>query len=120
MKFFITFIILTLFQKNNTMIRPTKTKGRFWSLITGYTSFVIHAGGQPISFYLLPQKLNKTVYIGTITLAFLIINSIKLIPYYLLNQLIISNLKISLILLIDTISIPVDKLFFIFSFYNIY
>ena len=75
-----------------------KAKGTFWSLVTGYTSFVIHAGGQPISFYLLPQKLNKTIYVGTMTLAFFIVNLIKLIPYYFLDQLIIPNLKISLIL----------------------
>ena len=92
------FVVLTFFQKNNNLIKPTKTKGTFWSLITGYTSFVIHAGGQPISFFLLPQKLNKTVYVGTITLTFLIINLIKLVPYYLLDQLIVSNLKISLLL----------------------
>jgi len=94
----ILFILITVFQKNNIIIKPTKIKGGFWSLITGYTSFIIHAGGQPISFYLLPQKLNKTVYVGTVTLVFFIINSIKIIPYYLLDQLALSNLKISLLL----------------------
>ena len=94
----ILFILLSIIQKNSLFIKPTKTKGIFWALVGGYTSFIIHSGGTPVNFYLLPQKLNKTVYIGTITLAFLIINAIKLIPYYLLNQLIISNLKISLIL----------------------
>ena len=94
----ILFICLSFLQKNSNLIKPTKVKGTFWSLVTGYTSFVIHAGGQPISFYLLPQKLNKTIYVGTMTLAFFIINLIKLIPYYFLDQLIIPNLKISLIL----------------------
>ena len=94
----ILFICLSFFQKNSDLIKPTKAKGTFWSLVTGYTSFVIHAGGQPISFYLLPQKLNKTIYVGTMTLAFFIVNLIKLIPYYFLDQLIIPNLKISLIL----------------------
>ena len=92
------FIFLYFFKKNNIIFKPTILKGRIWSLISGYTSCVIHAGGQPISFFLLPQKLNKTVYVGTVTLAFLIINLIKLIPYYFLDLLIISNLKISLIL----------------------
>ena len=36
------------------------------------------------------------------------------------NCSLFEEVKISLIQLIDTISIPVDKLFFIFSFYNIY
>jgi hypothetical protein len=94
----ILFILYTSIQKNNFFIKPTKTKGIFWSLVGGYTSFLIHSGGTPVNFYLLPQKLNKTIYVGTFTLVFFIINSIKLVPYYFLNQLIISNLKISLIL----------------------
>ena len=94
----ILFVFLTVFKKNNIIFKPTKLKGRFWSLISGYTSTIIHAGGQPLSFYLLPQKLNKTIYVGTMTLAFLVVNLIKLIPYYFLDLLIISNLKISLIL----------------------
>ena len=94
----ILFILLTIIQKNNILIKSTKIKGTFWSLIAGYTSFLIHAGGTPINFYLLPQKLNKTIYMGTMTIVFLIINSIKLIPYYYLGQLDLSNLKASLIL----------------------
>ena len=94
----ILFILLTIIQKNNLLIKPSKTKGTFWSLVAGYTSFLIHSGGTPVNFYLLPQKLNKTIYVGTMTLTFLIINVIKLFPYYYLDQFIISNLKVSLIL----------------------
>ena len=82
----ILFLFLTFFKKSNFFFKPTRNKGRFWSLISGYTSCIIHAGGQPISFYLLPQKLNKTIYVGTMTLAFFIVNLIKLIPYYFLDQ----------------------------------
>ncbi len=92
------FISFSIFEKNNFIFNPTKNKGRFWSLISGYTSCIIHAGGQPLSFYLLPQKLNKTIYVGTMTLAFLVVNLVKLIPYYFLNLLIMPNLKISLLL----------------------
>ena len=94
----ILFIVLTIIQKNNILIKPTKKKGIFWSLIAGYTSFLIHSGGTPVNFYLLPQKLNKTVYVSTMTLIFLIINTLKLFPYYYLDQLVVSNLKVSLIL----------------------
>ncbi len=94
----ILFILSTIIQKNNLLIKPTKSKGTFWSLVAGYTSFLIHAGGTPINFYLLPQNLHKTIYVGTMTLTFLIINIIKLFPYYYLDQLVISNLKISLML----------------------
>lgn len=94
----IIFIILSLFQQNNQLVKPTKSKGIFWSLIGGYTSFIIHSGGTPVNFFLLPQKLDKTIYVGTMTLAFLIINIVKLVPYYFLDQLVFSNLKVSLIL----------------------
>ena len=59
---------------------------------------IIGAGGQPISFYLLPLKLNKTAYVGTATLVFLYVNLFKLIPYYFLDLLVVTNLKISLLL----------------------
>ena len=94
----IIFIILSFLQQNNRIIKPTKNKGIFWSLIGGYTSFIIHSGGTPVNFFLLPQKLDKTVYVATMTLAFLIINIVKLLPYYYLDQLVFSNLKVSLIL----------------------
>ena len=74
----ILFIFLSIIQKNSFLIKPTKYKGFFWSSIAGYTSFLIHAGGTPINFYLLPQKLNKTIYMGTTTIVFLIINLINL------------------------------------------
>ena len=94
----IIFIILSLLQKKNYLLKPTKSKGIFWSSIGGYTSFIIHSGGTPVNFFLLPQKLDKTVYVATMTLTFLIINIIKLVPYYFLDQLVFSNLKASLIL----------------------
>ena len=43
--------------------------------------------------------MDKTSCVGTFTLAFAIINAVKLIPYYFLGQLAPSNLTISLILL---------------------
>ncbi len=93
------FILFTIMQKGSLVIRPTKNKGIFWSTIAGYTSFLIHAGGPPLNFYLLPQKMDKTIYVGTFTLAFAIINAVKLIPYYYLGQLEEKYMITSLILL---------------------
>ena len=53
------FILFTILQSGNLLIKPTKKKGVFWSTIAGYTSFLIHAGGPPLNFYLLPKKLDK-------------------------------------------------------------
>ena len=95
----ILFVIISLIQKNNLALKPTKIKGIFWSSTAGYTSFLIHAGAPPMNFYMLPLKLDKTIYIGTTTFAYFIINSVKLIPYYFLDLLTPSNLKISIALI---------------------
>ena len=95
----ILFVIISLIQKNNLALKPTKIKGIFWSGTAGYTSFLIHAGAPPMNFYMLPLKLDKTIYIGTTTFAYFIINSVKLIPYYYLDFLAPSYLKISIALI---------------------
>ena len=45
-----------------------------------------------MNFYMLPLKLNKISFIGTMTLAFLVINVVKLVPYYYVGLLAPSNL----------------------------
>jgi uncharacterized membrane protein YfcA len=52
-----------------------------------------------MNFYTLPLKLDKISFIGTMTFAFLVINVVKLIPYYYVGLLAPSNLLVSLILL---------------------
>ena len=77
---------------------PSMAKGSFWSGISGFTSFVAHAGGPPVQMYLLPQRLDKTVYVGTTVWFFFLVNYVKLIPYGYLGQLTLDNLATSLIL----------------------
>ena len=52
-----------------------------------------------MNFYTLPLKLDKISFIGTMTMAFLVINVVKLIPYYYVGLLAPANLIVSLILL---------------------
>lgn len=73
--------------------------GVFWGAITGFTSFVSHAGGPPYQVYVLPLRLTKTVFAGTSTIAFAYVNAIKLIPYYSLGQLSIANLAVAVLLM---------------------
>ncbi len=68
-------------------------RGIFWGAIMGFTSFVSHSGAPPYQVYVLPQRLEKTVYAGTTTITFAAINAIKLIPYWALGQLSFANLK---------------------------
>lgn len=52
-----------------------------------------------MSIYLLPQKMETRLLVGTSVVLFFAINYVKLIPYAWLGQLSTSNLFISLILL---------------------
>ncbi len=72
--------------------------GVFWGVLTGFTSFVSHAGAPPFQVYVMPLRLAKAVFAGTTTVLFAYVNAIKLIPYYALGQLNPGNLKIAAIL----------------------
>ena len=56
-------------------------KGFFWSTVAGLTSTIAHAGGPPLSIYLLPLRLEKSVLVGTTVVFFAVINVVKLVPY---------------------------------------
>ncbi|MFI0397454.1 MAG: sulfite exporter TauE/SafE family protein [Thiolinea sp.] len=79
--------------------KPGVNAGRFWGFTSGFTSFVSHTGGPPLSVYLLPQQLEKSTLQATTVLFFTAVNYFKLIPYALLGQLNFANIKISLLLL---------------------
>ncbi len=49
--------------------------------VSGFTSFVSHAGGPPVAIYLLAQGIKKTAYQATTVLVFWIINLLKFGPY---------------------------------------
>lgn len=51
---------------------------------SGFTTFVAHAGGPPMSVYLLHRGLNKTIFAGTMVALFSLGNLVKLAPYSLL------------------------------------
>lgn len=77
---------------------PSRPWGWFWGGFAGFTSFISHTGGPPFQIYVLPQKLSPVNYSGTNAFFFAIVNAMKLIPYFFLGQLSVSNLTIGLIL----------------------
>jgi len=80
--------------------KPRNTlKGGFWGGVGGFTSFVAHAGGPPFQIYMLPQKRDKVVYVGTSVMFFTAVNLIKVPPYIALGQFQTENLMTSLVLL---------------------
>lgn len=70
-------------------------RGMFWGTLMGFSSFVSHSGGPPYQVYVLPQQLPKTIYAGTTTICFAVINAVKLVPYWALGQLNAHNLRTS-------------------------
>ena len=73
-------------------------QGGFWSALSGFTSFLAHAGAPPLMMYLLPKQLDKRLMVGTVTIFFAIVNYVKLIPYAALGLLDATNLGTSLLL----------------------
>ncbi|MDR9827656.1 sulfite exporter TauE/SafE family protein [Vibrio sp. FNV 38] len=94
----ILFSLQYVFSKKIKKI-PGKRQGYIWSLLSGFSSTTIHAGGGPISIYLLPQGLGKMQVIGTMAVLFGTMNFFKLIPYIWLGKLNATNLSTSLALL---------------------
>jgi uncharacterized membrane protein YfcA len=70
-------------------------RASIWSALSGYGSFVAHAGGAPFQVYGLPLKLPPREYTGAAVRFFAIINFVKLLPYEMLGQLDFTNLAIS-------------------------
>lgn len=78
-------------------IRPAV--GAVLTVLSGFTSFVAHAGGPPIQAYVLPMRLKPVVFTATMSYFFFIINLSKWLPYALLGLLDLRNAATSLVLL---------------------
>ena len=72
--------------------------GVFWGTIAGFTSFVSHAGAPPFQMWVVPLKLDKLTFAGTATIAFAVMNAVKLIPYAALGQINVESLQVAAIL----------------------
>lgn len=78
---------------------PEVASGLFWSCVSGFTSFISHAGGPPIMQYLLPRGLDRVLMVGTTVIYFSVVNFAKLVPYAWLGLLDLGNLLTSALLL---------------------
>ena len=59
---------------------PSWWLGGLSGAVSAYGSFVAHAGGPPIQAYLLPQRMDKSVFVGTTVVFFFAINYLKIVP----------------------------------------
>ena len=78
---------------------PPRVLGGLLAVIGGFTSFIAHAGGPPVSAYMIPLKLKPVVFTATMAYLFFAINLSKWIPYAWLGLLDWRNMATSLALL---------------------
>ena len=98
---------LNLLRKRGHLGTPKTAEvapGIFWGTLTGFTSFVSHAGAPPWQVYVQPLGLPKAVFAGTSTIAFAYVNAIKLVPYWFLGQLSPANLSVAVWLAIPAVA----------------
>jgi uncharacterized membrane protein YfcA len=78
---------------------PSKWMGVLLGAVSGFTSFVAHAGGPPIGFYVLPLRLSPVVFSATMAVFFAAINLAKWPAYGWLGLIDGSNMLTALVLL---------------------
>lgn len=78
---------------------PGKAAGVLLGALSGFTSFVAHAGAPPVSFFLLPQRLDPVRFTATMAVLFAVINASKWIPYGFLGLIDGRNLGTALVLM---------------------
>lgn len=94
------FVALFLLRRQHASQPQTTPVPIIFSLgaVSGFASFVAHAGGPPVKGILLRQQLEKSVFVGTNTMYFFVLNAIKTVAYGAMGQLTVGSLKISLAL----------------------
>ena len=58
---------------------PPRWLGRALALVSGFTSFVAHAGGPPIGFYMLPLRLSPVRFTATMAVFFAVIVALEMV-----------------------------------------
>ena len=91
----VSFALYNAARRKPVLAHPSPVKGWFWAGTSGFTSFVAHSGGAPLAVYLLGQRMEKAVFVGTNMVFFCIMNAIKIVPYAFLGLLDTRNLSAS-------------------------
>lgn len=79
--------------------KPSRATGAALATVSGFTSFIAHAGGPPINAYAIPLRLTPVAYTATMAYFFFVVNLSKWIPYAWLGLLDGRNMATSLVLL---------------------
>tara|TARA_B110000305_G_C19355914_1_gene596785 strand:+ start:120 stop:869 length:750 start_codon:yes stop_codon:yes gene_type:complete len=73
--------------------------GAVLAVVSGFTSFVAHAGGPPINAYVMGLRLTPLHFTATMAVFFFVINLSKWLPYSYLGLFSWDNISTSLVLL---------------------
>jgi hypothetical protein len=82
-----------------TGTRPSAASGVVWGGLAGFTSFLANSGAPPFQVHVLPQRLDKETYVGTLNIFFAVGNAAKIVPFFFLGELHTGNLLTSATLL---------------------
>lgn len=96
--FFLRWLVQRL-SASDDRTRHSRLRAGFWGTVSGFTSFVAHAGGPPYQVYALPLRQRPSLYVGTSVVFFAVVNALKLIPYFALGQFDGTNLLASAVLM---------------------
>lgn len=78
---------------------PPRWLGALLTTTSGFTSFIAHAGGPPISAYVIPMRLSPVKFTATMAFFFFVVNLSKWVPYAFLGLIDMQNMSTSLVLL---------------------
>jgi uncharacterized membrane protein YfcA len=87
------------FPENAPATHANTLTGVFFGALGGFTTLLANAGGPAWQMHLLPQKLDKFTYAGTLTMLFAASNLMKIPAYGALGQLTVDNLAVGALLL---------------------
>jgi uncharacterized membrane protein YfcA len=79
--------------------RSNTVTGVAFGALGGFTTLLANAGGPAWQMHLLPQKLDKFTYAGTLTMLFAVSNLMKIPAYHALGQVTVDNMLVGLLLL---------------------
>jgi len=101
------FLVIQLwrfFQEQRLAELPRAYRPKLWhglglGTLAGLTSTLSHAAGPLVALFLLPQKLDKRVFVGTAVTYFFFGNAVKIVPYALEGLFSVRSLCTSAVLL---------------------
>ncbi|MEM1273325.1 MAG: sulfite exporter TauE/SafE family protein [Pseudomonadota bacterium] len=94
------FVAQFLLQSTRALSPKPMGRAAVWTFgaLSGFASYIAHAGGPPVKGYLLRQNLDKTDFVGTNTIYFFTLNALKTVAYGSTGTMGTESLMVSLIL----------------------